>query len=282
VIDVIQQRFSCRTYRRDSLDKNIQSKLEKFTASARMGPLGKEARFELVANSEQDPKRLRSLGTYGFIKGASAYLVGAMDRNQFNPEDFGYLLEQIILYATDLGLGTCWLGGTFTKSSFAMKINAQANEVVPAVSAVGYIAEKPRSIETWLKGRRGTKRRLPWSNLFFDEDFSTPLDMEAINGYSSVLEMVRLAPSASNRQPWRVIRSGNLWHFYLQRTPNYRNNLLSRWTTVADLQRMDMGIAMSHFELTALELGLKGQWAVADPQIELPDEHTEYTVSWLG
>jgi hypothetical protein len=123
---------------------------------------------------------------------------------------------------------------------------------------------------------------MPWSQLFFEDGFSTPLDNEASNGYGTALEMVRLAPSASNRQPWRVIRSGNLWHFYLQRTPNYRNNLLSRWTTVADLQRMDMGIAMSHFELTALELGLKGQWAVADPQIELPDEHTEYTVSWLG
>jgi nitroreductase len=244
--------------------------------------MGNEARFELVANSEQDPKRLRSLGTYGFIQGASAYLVGAMDRDQFNPEDFGYLLEQIILYATDFGLGTCWLGGTFTKSSFAKKINTQPNEVVPAVSAVGYIAEKPRRIETWLKSRGGTKRRMPWSQLFFLSDFNQPLPDANIDGYVTALEMVRLAPSASNRQPWRVIRSGNLWHFYLQRTPNYRNNLLSRWTTVADLQRMDMGIAMSHFELTALELGLKGQWAVADPQIELPDEHTEYTVSWLG
>jgi nitroreductase len=282
VVDVIQQRFSCRTYRREPLDKNIQSRLGKFAASAKMGPMGNEARFELVANSEQDPKRLRSLGTYGFIQGASAYLVGAMDRDQFNPEDFGYLLEQIILYATDFGLGTCWLGGTFTKSSFANKINAQSNEVVPAVSAVGYIAEKPRRIETWLKSRSGTKRRLPWSQLFFDEDFSKPMDHEDLNGYGTALEMVRLAPSASNRQPWRVIRSENLWHFYLQRTPNYRNNLLARWTTVADLQRMDMGIAMSHFELTALELGLTGSWVIRDPQIELPDAFTEYTVSWVA
>jgi len=51
---------------------------------------------------------------------------------------------------------------------------------------------------------------------------------------------------------------------------------------VADLQRMDMGIAMSHFEMTAIELELTGSWVIRDPQIELPDAHTEYTVSWIA
>jgi len=38
---------------------------------------------------------------------------------------------------------------------------------------------------------------------------------------------------------------------------------------------------MCHFELTAQELGLKGQWAIVDPQIEAP-ENTEYTASWIN
>ena len=282
VVDLIQQRFSCRTYRRDPLESEIQSRLSQFAAAARRGPLDHEARFELVAASDQDPKRLKSLGTYGFIQGASAYLVGAMAQDQFNPEDFGYLLEQIVLYATELGLGTCWLGGTFTKSSFARKIAAQDNEIVPAVSAVGYIAEKPRRIESWLRGRQGTERRFPWSRLFFETNFNNPLPSEGLDGYGTALEMIRLAPSASNRQPWRVIKESNRWHFYLKRTPGYRDNLLTRWTTVADLQRIDMGIAMSHFEMTVIELGLMGYWDVLDPQIELPNGETEYTVSWVG
>jgi len=103
-----------------------------------------------------------------------------------------------------------------------------------------------------------------------------------LNGCGTALEMVRIAPSASNRQPWRVIKVRDRWHFYLQRTPGYRDNLLSRLTTVADLQRMDMGIAMSHFEMTAIELELTGSWVIRDPQIELPDAHTEYTVSWIA
>ena len=49
---------------------------------------------------------------------------------------------------------------------------------------------------------------------------------------------------------------------------------------LVDLQRMDMGIAMCHFELTAREAGLKGEWVVKEPEIEKPDGLTEYTVSW--
>jgi hypothetical protein len=41
-----------------------------------------------------------------------------------------------------------------------------------------------------------------------------------------------------------------------------------------------MGIAMCHFELTAREAGLKGEWIVEEPRIEKPDGLTEYTVSW--
>ena len=57
---------------------------------------------------------------------------------------------------------------------------------------------------------------------------------------------------------------------------------MARLLSIADMQRVDMGIAMSHFELTANELGLKGAWAVRDPGIAVPDELTEYTATWMG
>ena len=51
---------------------------------------------------------------------------------------------------------------------------------------------------------------------------------------------------------------------------------------VRGLQRVDLGIAMCHFELTARELGFAGRWAVQDPDIAKPDDRTEYIVSWIG
>jgi hypothetical protein len=281
VLDLIPQRYSCRTYQAESIEESTRLVLIEATQSVKIGPLGSRCRFELVAASEHDPQALRSLGTYGFIKGATGYIVGAVKGGSHNLEDFGYLLEMIVLSATDLGLGTCWLGGTFTKSSFAKRINAEADELVPGVISVGYIAKKPRRIETILKRNKNTDRRKKWEEIFFEDDFDRPLSIDNSGDFSSVLKMVRLAPSASNRQPWRVLKRGNVWHFYLRRTAGYRESPLVRWTTVADLQRIDMGIAMSHFELTAQELGLNGRWRVSDPKLDLPDEHTEYTVSWV-
>src|SRR5512137_726052 len=92
----------------------------------------------------------------------------------------------------------------------------------------------------------------------------------------------RLGPSASNKQPWRIVREGDRWHFYLQRTPRYAAVGIGKLIRIADIQRIDLGIAMCHFELTAAELGLAGQWQIGDPGLEMPDDLTEYTASWIG
>ena len=75
-----------------------------------------------------------------------------------------------------------------------------------------------------------------------------------------------MAPSASNKQPWRVVRRGDDWHFYLQRTKGYgKGSALFAVLRLADLQRVDLGIALCHFELAARELGLAGEWVLDEP-----------------
>ncbi len=51
---------------------------------------------------------------------------------------------------------------------------------------------------------------------------------------------------------------------------------LSEWTAQ---QRIDMGIAMLHFEITCKELNLNGVWQVQLPYIR--SEQEQYLVSWL-
>jgi len=278
--EIIPKRYSCRTYVRTAIDGQTQSLLRAMIAAQRQGPLGGWARFELTAGEEGDLSELKGLGTYGFISGATGYIVGATSQDARHLEDFGYLMEAIILYATDLGLGTCWLGGTFTKTSFGHKIAVSKDELVPSVVSVGYIAPKPRRLERLIRRGAHGDRRLAWDKLFFEGDYGTPLSREATDGYATALEMLRKAPSASNKQPWRVVKDGKRWHFFLQRTPGYREGRLVRLTTVADLQRIDMGIAMCHFELTAREVGREGRWVVEKPEIEGVNEMSEYTVSW--
>jgi hypothetical protein len=150
------------------------------------------------------------------------------------------------------------------------------------VTSIGYIADPEKARKGMIRRWVGADQRLPWEQLFFLKRFGAPLTREEAADHAASLEMVRLGPSASNKQPWRIVKDGSAWHFYLQRTKGYREGTIQKHWKVADIQRLDMGIAMCHFELTAGELGSSGKWVVQEPGIGMPDDLTEYTVSWVS
>jgi hypothetical protein len=196
-----------------------------------------------------------------------------------NLEDFGYLMERAILFATDLDLGTCWLGGTFTKSRFAKSFGVRGGEEMPAVASIGYDAERSHSQDSMSRRTANSNHRLPWERLFFEGQFGTPLPPETAGDYGTALEMVRLGPSASNKQPWRIVRQGEGWHFFVERSFLYGPRTLGL-VGIADMQRLDMGIAMCHFELTVRELGLRGEWRIEVPPLKPPSSRIEYSATW--
>lgn len=280
--ELMRRRFSCRRHPERAIQDETKQQLQACLDELKIGPFGAEVRFLLLTATERDRQELKGVGTYGVIKNAAGFIVGAVGPGPKNLEDFGYLMERAILCATDLELGTCWLGGSFTKSGFAKKIGATAAELVPAVTSIGYVAETSKA-EDWIRRRAGGAHRLPAEQLFFEEDFGRPIRTEDIGAATVALDMVRWAPSASNKQPWRIIHAGELWHFYLQRTPGYgKDSLIGKILGVADVQRVDMGIALCHFELTMRELGLPGGWIIREPALAKPDRHTEYVASWAG
>ncbi|PWH13720.1 MAG: nitroreductase [Anaerolineae bacterium] len=280
VTDLIRRRFSCRHYAGYPIAAEKQQALQTALTHLPPAPFGNQPRFCLITADENDNTALRGLGTYGFIRGATGFIIGASQTAPNHLEDFGYLMEWLILRATSLNLGTCWLGGTFTKSKFAQKIGLYSYETIPAVTAVGEFFTPQQARQGWISALAGSRHRLPWHLLFFERDFDHPLDEKQAGKYAIPLEMVRLAPSASNKQPWRVIKDRNHWHFYLQHTPGYRADPLKILLGLCDLQRLDMGIALCHFELTARESGLSGSWIIIPERQSPPGAQTRYTATW--
>jgi hypothetical protein len=278
---LIDRRYSCRTYLERPIAAADREALASYMATRTAGPLGSAVRFGLIAASTDDAAALRRLGTYGFIKGATGYIAGAVRKGPGDLEDYGYRLEEVILHATGLGLGTCWLGGTFTRSSFTARFGGVGrDESMPAVVSVGYPADD--GVERIRERELGT-RRYPPEELFFAGGFGRPLGRELQDGYAQALEAVRMAPSATNKQPWRIVRRGNDWHFYLVRTKGYgKGSPVFKVLRIADLQRVDLGIAMCHFELVARECGRSGRWLADDPGLPLPGPGIEYTATWRG
>jgi len=168
------------------------------------------------------------------------------------------------------------LGGFFNKSLFSAKINCKSEEIVPAISPIGYsVKRKVREKITRTVIR--ANKRLAWEKLFFESNFITPVSRENLGEYTILLESVRLAPSASNQQPWRVVKEFNkkIFHFYIVKS---KTGIGLRYMK---FRRLDIGIAVSHFDLTSKELGVEGTWVFEEPFISESDDYL-YIISWKG
>ena len=192
------------------------------------------------------------------VTGTDTYIAGKMQRTPHAEEAFGYTFEKVVLFAQSLGVGTTWIAGTMDRKAFEHAMRLSENEVMPCVSPLGYPAEKMSLRETMM--RKGVKAdsRLDFEKLFFDGTFEKPLSAENAGELRLPLEMVRLSPSAVNGQPWRVLCCGDCVHFYEKRGKG-----MARGTW--DIQKIDMGIALCHFELGAEESGLHPVLYVENP-----------------
>ncbi len=274
MLDVIEKRVSVRNFTPEELSSGMHTRVTQTLGSLRPGYFGQTPRFKLIEKAAARSSERVKLGTYGFIKGARYFIAGAVARGENSDVDYGYALEQIILEMTALGLGTCWMGGTFSRKDYGKVLKLAETDYVPAVTPLGHPATKRGTVERLVRWGAKSDGRLPFGQLFFAQDFSTPLTETESGRFAEVLQGVRQGPSASNKQPWRIVRRDDGWHFFLVRTPGY-----AKMVKAADLQKIDMGIAMCHFETAAHALKLPGKWHDANPCIAVP-ELGEYLVSW--
>jgi hypothetical protein len=273
----IHKRISVRTYVDRPIGEGEKKTVIDLLRSHTVGPFGNRMRFELVDFTDLDRSEIKALGTYGVVKGAKHFIVPATGSSDEAMEDLGFCLEKIVLEVTGIGLGTCWMAGTFKRSNFAKRINVRDTEIVPAITPVGYPRDRRAFADRLVRFMAKSHGRKEWRELFFDGSLNSPLDKEDAGKYALPLECVRIAPSASNKQPWRIIRDGEggSFHFYLKRARAY-----NRMFKDFNIQNIDMGIAMCHFELSAAETGLVGQWESRKPGLDMGD--MEYIVTWVG
>lgn len=270
IIETIKKRKSVRTY--DNRDVSLEDKEKIVNYIDKLNnPFGISVRIDMA--DKKLNKNGEKLGTYGVVKGASTFIGVSILNEELAPLAAGYEFENLILYATHLGLGTVWMAATFTRESFIKSMGLKENELLLAISPIGYPSEKPRVFESIMRSTLRSSSRKPWSSLFYYNDFDTPLTEDIAGDYSTALEMLRLAPSAKNDQPWRVLKSGNNYHFYI----NYSSNVSEE---EALIKQVDLGIGLSHFHQIVMDKSLEGEF-VKLPQnnINIPKD-THYIISW--
>lgn len=271
VKEVIKRRISNRTYEERSLTEEDKKKLLEFNSTL-TNPFGIDVKVQYI--SKEKGADDVQLGTYGTIKGAKDFLAITVKDQPYAMEAIGYQFENLVLYATDIGIGTVWLAGTFKRKDFINAIEIGEDDLFPCICPLGYPAQKQSFLEKITKASLGSKKRKDWDKLFFLEDFTKALTKADAGIYEDALEMLRLAPSATNSQPWAVVKEGNKFHFFC----NYKNTLND---DVKKIKHIDIGIALSHFHQTAMSKGLSGNLQVEDIGFSIPD-NMHYVLSYVA
>ena len=113
------------------------------------------------------------------MKRAEKFIIGIItEPSKYDLENIGFLFEYLILYATQLGLGTVWLGGTFNRNAFASQLNLRTGERIPVISPVGWVAQRQTLRSKAIKSIARSKDRKIWSQIFFDSNFNTSLSVD--------------------------------------------------------------------------------------------------------
>ena len=164
----------------------------------------------------------KSYGLFNNVR--SIILLKGKKNDKDLKEKAGYFGEDLILAITDLGLGTCWVGGTFDKD----ELTIDSDEELVCVVVVGKVTASSLT-EKMVRSAIHRKVKSIEERIISDQ----PLPHWVQNGMKAVL----LAPSAVNSQ---------------KATFKYENNILSAHiANDYSMDMIDLGIAKKHFEIEA-------------------------------
>ncbi len=264
VMEIIKSRKSVRTFDEVPLSADDLKKIEDYVSNLK-NPFGVQIDFRVLDAKEN------SL-TSPVIIGADTYLAAKVKRVENFEIAFGYSFEDACIFAKGLGVGTVMLAASINRATFEQVMQVGEDEVLPVASPLGYPAKKRSIRETVMRKGIKADERKPFDTLFFKDTFDNGMKSEEAGVFADALEAVRWAPSAVNHQPWRAVVSSNKVHFY--------ENKAAKESTLMDLQKLDVGIGLCHFDLVRKEKGLGGSFVFENPEIPTP-ERTQYIVSFV-
>lgn len=212
-LDAMPRRFSCRAF---SGPADLSQTTALAYAASRVSLKG----IRIMVSNKNAEKLILPLPFFPKFEGVCQYAaVYALKDTELARLRAGVSGEAFVLEAAAMGLACCWLTGNYRRR--ALEASPNTREALAAVILLG----KPIDPE----GARNRKRK-PLSAFCPDDPAAWP------NWAYKAAEAMRSAPSAMNRQPWKISCAGQTLSFTSRR-----------------LNSIDSGIALMHLECAAHE-----------------------------
>lgn len=235
-LEAIDERRSRRLYLSEPIDASVKAELQKHI-DAYNAQSGLSIRFIEDGSSAFSSFRK----TYGLFSGVRSLL--AMVGSKKDPhlkEKIGYFGEMLVLEATILSLGSCWVGGTFNSSSNLFQLSE--DELLVCVIPVGLVETlsfKEKMVHQMVAGKSKTVEQVLKTDSKLPESY--------LDGLKAALK----APSAANRQPVRFVY--------------YQDELSAYTEDDGKFNLVDLGIVKAHFEVATsgrFDLGNPGKLTI--------------------
>lgn len=151
VFDAIKERRSVRTFLKKAVSLNVIHKIIESGSHAPSGHNNQPWRF-VVVRDEALKDSLAKLTVYGkIIKEAASLIAVFLDKEDSYDRDkdmmaMGACIQNMLLYAHSVGVGTVWLGEILKNKEDARKLlSAGENRELAAVIALGCPVKPPPS-----------------------------------------------------------------------------------------------------------------------------------------
>ncbi len=275
LFDLMRSRRSCRSFQTRKLTdldhQELMESVQRHSAETRLGK--SQVRFEYVSEH---------LTVWPTVN-ASEFLVAIapLEYDRLAVMDVGRSLQKIVMDATRMGLGTCWIGPGADHKSIMKHLGERFDpkkDHIICVCAVGY---KSWFIPMFIRVFNAQfYRRLPLSSLFFaDVQLKEPLNLDTypFNKFGRTYEICQWSPSSYNGQTTRCAavtedKSLERFDFYAVTASRY-------YAAVAT------GIWCANWEMGCEALGVRGHFAVLSAKKrgaeEKEDQLPKYDISWV-
>ena len=240
--EAIFKRKSIRNYDPAPIDQNLLKQISENLESLKPMLSGIKTEFKIISPN-QVTRKLKNNAPYfiaAFSEAKEAYKV-----------NIGYMLQQMDLCFSAIGLGSCWLG-----------IPQPIKEVTES-SSLQFII---------LMSFGNSKVTLYRTSVaeFKRQSLSNITDIENAN---ELLEPARLAPSAVNLQNWYFTGNKNSINAYSAKSSFLRTIVGGSYYPV------NMGIALCHLQLAAEHYSGKSKFVFDRPNEKSPPKNLEFVAT---
>ena len=238
----IFKRKSIRNYDLTSIDQNRLDEISENLLTLKPMTTGIKTEFKIVL-----PDQVKR----GVMKKAPHYIAAFSEPKDVYLSNVGFMLQQMDLYFSATGLGSCWVG-----------IPKPTKEVIDSSNLEFVILmEFGNTSETLHRTSVSQFKRKALS------------EITNIKGADELLEPARLSPSAINFQNWYFTGDKNLIHAYSFKPSLFRKIAGGKYYPI------NMGIAVCHLDIAAEHFGRNPSIVFEEKKDKNPPKGSDYIAS---